>query len=435
MSSFEFRLNIICSLIVLVVFPTIQFVFRNNHAYREAAPQMAFSIVLLAIAFLGFRTHFRFKSLLKNALLTINENTQGVAEKLEYFKDMNTILTGAMLGSGIALGVSSADGLTPNPVIAHNKFASDFLVTNVNFFEFIIWVTLVLIFYPRRSIVGTAFGVSSGGAGSVTRTVPTSTRPQKSQVDNSDTKYSNGNGTNNARSSLVPYRAPDESNISKSDYIDIERSGSTRHNHGGYNDNDTYPLTKAVGQDDSGDAMQLNTFKIMHDERSLSRNSVAGSLSSVSPRYQQQVISSVPQSPRSPVSPTLSSPRRNGATSPTPFDLPYHQRIAGRGTMTSPGSPSFGSAVPRQPASAVTAPEITHVGQHAFILEEAPRSSRQRTKLATQTQWQEGQRQQQQTTITDYNQARPLSPSTPTTPTIPTTPMRVRKEFRSPPTS
>lgn len=88
MSSFEFRLNIVCSCFLLAVFPLIQFLFRNNLSFREAAPQMAFSVVLLAIALLGLRTHFRFQALLKVALLTINENSQGVAEKLEYFKDM-----------------------------------------------------------------------------------------------------------------------------------------------------------------------------------------------------------------------------------------------------------------------------------------------------------------------------------------------------------
>ena len=88
MSSFEFRLNIVCSLIVIAVFPLIQYLFRNNHALREAAPQMAFSVVLLIIGILGVRTHFRFQSLLKVAMLTISESTQGVVEKLEYFKDM-----------------------------------------------------------------------------------------------------------------------------------------------------------------------------------------------------------------------------------------------------------------------------------------------------------------------------------------------------------
>jgi len=88
MSSLEFRLNIVCSLIVIAVFPLIQYLFRNNHALREAAPQMAFSSVLLIIGILGVRTHFRFQSLLKVAMLTISESTQGVVEKLEYFKDM-----------------------------------------------------------------------------------------------------------------------------------------------------------------------------------------------------------------------------------------------------------------------------------------------------------------------------------------------------------
>jgi hypothetical protein len=88
MSSFEFRLNIVCSCAVLLMFPLIQYLFRNDILFREAAPQMAFSAVLLVIALLGVRTHFRFKTLLKAALLSMSEASQGVAEKLEYFKDM-----------------------------------------------------------------------------------------------------------------------------------------------------------------------------------------------------------------------------------------------------------------------------------------------------------------------------------------------------------
>ncbi|KAI8604331.1 hypothetical protein EDD21DRAFT_291235, partial [Dissophora ornata] len=151
MSSFEFRLNIVCSCIVVVAFPVIQFLFRDDHARQEAAPEMAFSVVTLIIALLGVRTHFRFKRLLRVALLSLTENTQSVAEKLEYFKDMNLILTVSTFISGFSLGTLCVDGLSPNPVIATNKFASDLLVCNMNFVEFIIWMTLVLIFYPRRS--------------------------------------------------------------------------------------------------------------------------------------------------------------------------------------------------------------------------------------------------------------------------------------------
>jgi len=91
MTSFEFRLNIVISVIVIVFFPTCQYLFRNDHARREAAPQMAFSAFLLLVSLLGVRTHFRFNSLLKVAMNTVTEATKSVVVKLEYFKDLVSI--------------------------------------------------------------------------------------------------------------------------------------------------------------------------------------------------------------------------------------------------------------------------------------------------------------------------------------------------------
>ncbi|KAF9094271.1 hypothetical protein BGX27_001484 [Mortierella sp. AM989] len=60
------------------------------------------------------------------------------------------VLSFSFFGCSIPLGIMCVDGLTSH-TIATNKFASDFLITNLNFFSFIIWVTLILIFYPRKS--------------------------------------------------------------------------------------------------------------------------------------------------------------------------------------------------------------------------------------------------------------------------------------------
>ncbi|KAF9406986.1 hypothetical protein BGZ76_006227, partial [Entomortierella beljakovae] len=82
MSSLEFKVNIVCSIGIVVVFPLVQYFFRNDHARREAAPQLAFGIVSISIGLLSIRTHYRFLSLLKVALTTVSESSQGVAEKL-----------------------------------------------------------------------------------------------------------------------------------------------------------------------------------------------------------------------------------------------------------------------------------------------------------------------------------------------------------------
>ncbi|KAG0199719.1 hypothetical protein BGX28_007028, partial [Mortierella sp. GBA30] len=319
MSSFEFRLNIVCSLIVLAVFPLIQYVFRNNLAVREAAPQMAFSVVLLVIGFLGVRTHFRFKSLLKVAKLTISESTRGVVEKLEYFKDMNLILTGAMFGTGISLGIASVDGLSPNPIIAHNKFASDFLITNLNFFEFIIWVTLVLIFYPRRSAGGNVIGSSSGGT--LSRTAPNLRQGQHSRSVHEIVQASSL--SKDRHQSHIPYRAPDGPNSKNSntelddvllESIRLDRYNNRNNSHTRHY-NDTYPLTRISEQQDTADLVQLSALKSMYDDPLLAASGSPRSLSQIQQQQHSYAASttqkSSAQSP--PVSPQFRS------TSPMPI--------------------------------------------------------------------------------------------------------------------
>ncbi|KAF9573342.1 hypothetical protein EC968_008610 [Mortierella alpina] len=391
MSSFEFRLNIVCSLIVIAVFPLIQYLFRNNHALREAAPQMAFSVVLLIIGILGVRTHFRFQSLLKVAMLTISESTQGVVEKLEYFKDMNKILTGAMFGTGISLGIASVDGLMPHPVIARHKFASDFLVTNLNFFEFIIWVTLVMIFYPRRSGVGNVFGSSSGG--SVSRTAPHASRQAQQLKSVHDNSHSNN--SKDRPPSHVPYRPPEgrsNHSHSKTEYVDLpldnlQHKFNQHHNdsHLNRNYNDTYPLTRTSGQQDATDYVQMNAFKAMYDDPlQASPASPRSPTRSPPPPQQQQygsgmmmTMHSPPQSPVSPSHFRAASPMSSSA------------RVA------SPG-PVYGSPIPRQlQAASSSSAAVGGPGQPSFVLEDPPGTSHQRLKMAMQQQ----QKQQLQHTF------------------------------------
>ncbi|KAF9397916.1 hypothetical protein BGZ76_008262, partial [Entomortierella beljakovae] len=94
--------------------------------------------ILAITCVLGVRTHFRLAALIKKAREIQNESTASVVQKLEYFKDMNLILTVSFFGCSLPLGITSVDGLMPNPVIAHNKFASDLLISQLNFFEVIV---------------------------------------------------------------------------------------------------------------------------------------------------------------------------------------------------------------------------------------------------------------------------------------------------------
>ncbi|KAF9170283.1 hypothetical protein BGX20_009171 [Mortierella sp. AD010] len=186
MSSFEFKVNIVFSLFVMIVYPTIQYLFRNDIAYREAVPQLVFSIMTFITGVLGIRTHFRLSVLIKAARGVTNESTASVLRKLEYFKDMNLVLTFGFFGCSIPLGIASVDGLTTNPIIATNKFASDFLITNLNFFELIVWVTLILIFYPRKTGAGSPFMGSSTGDSAFNRSSKDAYLPRFSDVRHQD---------------------------------------------------------------------------------------------------------------------------------------------------------------------------------------------------------------------------------------------------------
>ncbi|KAF9139428.1 hypothetical protein BG015_002031, partial [Linnemannia schmuckeri] len=165
MSSFEFKVYLVASCGAVVLFPTVQYLFRNDFVYREVVPHLIFCILLFTTGALGLRVHFRLVALIKNASITMNESTLSVLEKLEYFKDMNVILTFSVFACSFSLGIVAVDGITPHPTIAGNKFASDLLITNLNFFQVIIWVTLTLIFYPRKSVVTASLGSHNNTSG------------------------------------------------------------------------------------------------------------------------------------------------------------------------------------------------------------------------------------------------------------------------------
>jgi len=92
MSSFEFKFYVVASCGVVVLFPTIQYLFRNDFVYREVVPHLIFCILLFTAGALGMRVHFRLVALIKSASASLNETSLNVLEKLEYFKDMVRIL-------------------------------------------------------------------------------------------------------------------------------------------------------------------------------------------------------------------------------------------------------------------------------------------------------------------------------------------------------
>ncbi|KAG0037901.1 hypothetical protein BGZ82_001600 [Podila clonocystis] len=237
MSSLEFKINIVASVLVIVLFPTVQFIFRNDHAYREAVPQLMFSTLMLILGGLGIRNQIKLGVLLRSAKEMMNDTTANVVFKLEYFKDMNLVLTISFFCGGIPLAITSMDGLLANPIIATNKFASDVLITNLNFFEFVIWVTLTLIFYPRKTTSTSApFGSSNVSV----------TAPSYRRVDPSLRKPSNE--VNHRAVDVIHYIPPD-ADLEQGDKDNLAWSNETLPNMDPSVDIHTYtPLNSPVSE-------------------------------------------------------------------------------------------------------------------------------------------------------------------------------------------
>ncbi|KAF9976903.1 hypothetical protein BGZ73_007520 [Actinomortierella ambigua] len=378
MSSLEFRLNIIASCGVIVTFPLVQYIFRNDHAYRESAPQLAFALALMTIAVLGVRTHFRFKSLLKVAVLTMNESSVNVAERLEYFKDMNAILTFAFFGAGFSLGIASGDGIVTQ-TIARNKFASDFLVTNLNFFEFLLWVTVVLIFYPRRSIIGNSFAYSSGGATSKSGAISMQ-RTQHNQVSHhtNPSARSNQLGSkplDNAYEMQSPQaqQTPSQQLPFKSTSANNNNNNSNGY-YNGYSQNNAGvpgPNDPNMTRGDSTDGSGHHYYYT--DKLPLTKNAQ---------KVDMDMYNDAPPTYRT-GSPIPTSVQHHHASGPsygssTPRIKTAQARNVGSGGAW-PNSPSSPTS-PGSPHSTVM------VGQQAFVLDEVPGAGYSRAKAAMQQQ-------------------------------------------------
>ncbi|PKK74154.1 hypothetical protein RhiirC2_641048, partial [Rhizophagus irregularis] len=150
MGSFEFKSYIIYAIFSIFIFPLLQHFFRSNPLYTEIMPQLAYSIFMLLIALFGLRSHKRFTNLLavtrKSSASQIN-----IILKLEYFRDMNRYLTWSLFIGSISLLTLCIDGLTTEKYLNVHKFSADLLMCHVSFSLWLVFVILMLIFYPSTS--------------------------------------------------------------------------------------------------------------------------------------------------------------------------------------------------------------------------------------------------------------------------------------------
>ncbi|CAG8445630.1 3684_t:CDS:2 [Ambispora leptoticha] len=161
----------------LSIFPVLQYTFRSNILYMEIAPQLAYGIFMIIIALLGLRSHHRFMKLLKVTKGAASAQ-QSVIRKLEYFKDMNRCLSAALAIGSTAMILLCVDALTETKWLNSHKFAADFLMTHVNYGLYLVFVLLMLIFYPTKNLASdTATIGKNSSLKSITTTLPQSLAP------------------------------------------------------------------------------------------------------------------------------------------------------------------------------------------------------------------------------------------------------------------
>ncbi|CAG8481427.1 6829_t:CDS:2 [Paraglomus occultum] len=178
MGSFEFKSYIIFSVFSAAVFPILRFTFRHNDLNSDVFPQLAYGVFLFIIALLGIRSNQRFTMLLRKTGQSIRPS---VVAKLEYFRDMNLYLTMGLIIGSVSVLILCVDALTPNQWLNRRKFTADLLMVHVSVAMWIVFLTLILIFYPSGSSASDSATIKSAVSNkSAVNEIPTqaSIRPQ-----------------------------------------------------------------------------------------------------------------------------------------------------------------------------------------------------------------------------------------------------------------
>ncbi|CAG8487808.1 10738_t:CDS:2 [Diversispora eburnea] len=79
---FNYVLCVNFSIQTVILFPILQWAFRNDAFYTELVPQLAYGSIMLIIGILGIRSHWRFQKL----LIKTRKTNSNIVTKLEYFK-------------------------------------------------------------------------------------------------------------------------------------------------------------------------------------------------------------------------------------------------------------------------------------------------------------------------------------------------------------
>ncbi|KAI8072880.1 hypothetical protein BC940DRAFT_330326 [Gongronella butleri] len=229
MSSREFLFYIVWTIISIIMFPVLQYIFTRDAydpTYKEIMPELVYGIELFIVAGLGVVSHFRFHRLLNRS--RDSNHSRSITHKIRYFQELNLILTVVLFVTSMCFIILSADGLTGKKSLNAHKFSADFMICNINTSNVIVWFLVILIFHPKPQ----------GGAGGPGMANPTNdflSGPTKPPT--SDGGYGAGSGGSPAMMT--------EASQASSDYLQYSKSGNGTTGGGAMGINNSYTPSTA----------------------------------------------------------------------------------------------------------------------------------------------------------------------------------------------
>ncbi|KAL1923026.1 uncharacterized protein VTP21DRAFT_9402 [Calcarisporiella thermophila] len=149
MSSIEFKLYIIWSIVSVAFFPLLRFIFENDSVKREMFPQLAYGIELLVVAFLGLSSHHRFLILINECMPACETSGTSHVYFMDHLRDVNLYLTTALIANAISLMALAIDDLSGAMHFSNMTFMSDLLIMNVNFTGFVVWLSVIQVLHSK----------------------------------------------------------------------------------------------------------------------------------------------------------------------------------------------------------------------------------------------------------------------------------------------
>lgn len=157
MRTWKFRFYVSWVFASMFIFPLARAATAKNEILIETVPQTIYSTQMFIIFLLGIKNGKRLNGLLKSIQHTRSPSGQETILRIHYFIEMNeSLMIGALFISG---------GILTNIFISLfvkgsiTKVLLDMLLIHVNFGSLILWVTMILIIYPRYYITGTSGAV------------------------------------------------------------------------------------------------------------------------------------------------------------------------------------------------------------------------------------------------------------------------------------